>query len=125
MTPIVSVQNRYNVGDRRSESMLDFCEQEQIAFLPYSPVQDFEGHAAVHESRGAPRRHRDAGVPRVAAGPLAGDAADPGHRVGRAPRRERRRRDHRARPERGGRDHGVGELTVDAGSRPFTRQVPL
>ena len=50
MTPIVSVQNRYDVRDRRSESMLDLCEQEQIAFLPYSPVQDFEGHAAVQES---------------------------------------------------------------------------
>ena len=50
MTPIVSVQNRYNVRDRRSEAMLDLCEQEQIAFLPYSPVQDFEGHSAVQEA---------------------------------------------------------------------------
>jgi pyridoxine 4-dehydrogenase len=50
LTPIVSVQNRYNVSDRRSESMLDLCEQEQIAFLPYSPVQDFEDHSAVHET---------------------------------------------------------------------------
>jgi len=50
MTPIVSVQNRYNVRDRGSESMLDLCEQEQIAFLPYSPVQDFEDHAAVHDT---------------------------------------------------------------------------
>jgi aryl-alcohol dehydrogenase-like predicted oxidoreductase len=50
LTPIVSVQNRYNVRDRRSESMLDLCEQEQIAFLPYSPVQDFEDHPAVHET---------------------------------------------------------------------------
>jgi len=30
--------------------MLDLCEQEQIAFLPYSPVQDFEDHAAVHDT---------------------------------------------------------------------------
>jgi aryl-alcohol dehydrogenase-like predicted oxidoreductase len=50
LTPIVSVQNRYNVRDRRSEAMLDLCEQEQIAFLPYSPVQDFEDHSAVHEA---------------------------------------------------------------------------
>ena len=34
ITPIVSVQNRYNVRDRGSEAMLDLCEQEQIAFLP-------------------------------------------------------------------------------------------
>ena len=50
LTPVVSVQNRYNVSDRRSESMLDLCEQEQIAFLPYSPVQDFEDNAVVAET---------------------------------------------------------------------------
>ena len=47
MTPIVSVQNRYNVSDRDSESMLDLCEQEDIAFLPYSPIQDHEGNSNV------------------------------------------------------------------------------
>jgi pyridoxine 4-dehydrogenase len=50
MVPVVSVQNRYNVSDRHSESMLDLCEQEQIAFLPYSPVQDFEDNAVVAET---------------------------------------------------------------------------
>jgi pyridoxine 4-dehydrogenase len=50
MVPVVSVQNRYNVTDRRSESMLDLCEQEQIAFLPYSPVQDFEDNTVVAET---------------------------------------------------------------------------
>ena len=47
MTPVVSVQNRYNVSDRESESMLDLCEQEDIAFLPYSPIQDHEGNSNV------------------------------------------------------------------------------
>jgi aryl-alcohol dehydrogenase-like predicted oxidoreductase len=50
LTPVVSVQNRYNLRDRRSESMLDLCEQESIAFLPYSPVQDFEDNAALQET---------------------------------------------------------------------------
>jgi pyridoxine 4-dehydrogenase len=50
MVPVVSVQNRYNVTDRRSESMLDLCEQQEIAFLPYSPVQDFEDNTAVQET---------------------------------------------------------------------------
>jgi len=50
MVPVVSVQNRYNVTDRGSESMLDLCEQEEIAFLPYSPVQDFEDNAVVAET---------------------------------------------------------------------------
>jgi aryl-alcohol dehydrogenase-like predicted oxidoreductase len=40
LTPVVSVQNRYNHLDRASETMLDLCEQEDIAFIPYSPIQD-------------------------------------------------------------------------------------
>ena len=49
LTPVVSVQNRYNVADRHSESMLDLCEQESIAFLPYSPIQDTDDHTALAE----------------------------------------------------------------------------
>ncbi len=40
ITPIVSVQNRYNVVDRTSESMVDLCEQEELAFLPWAPIQE-------------------------------------------------------------------------------------
>jgi pyridoxine 4-dehydrogenase len=40
IVPIVSVQNRYNSGDRSSESMVDLCEQEQLVFLPWAPMQD-------------------------------------------------------------------------------------
>jgi aryl-alcohol dehydrogenase-like predicted oxidoreductase len=40
LTPIVSIQNRYNVDDRGSESLLDLCEQEQIVFLPWAPISD-------------------------------------------------------------------------------------
>src|ERR687884_1907672 len=29
LTPIVSIQNRYNLTDRRSEPLIDLCEQEQ------------------------------------------------------------------------------------------------
>ena len=35
---IVSVQNRYSVGDRRSEDVLDICERQGIAFLPWFPL---------------------------------------------------------------------------------------
>jgi aryl-alcohol dehydrogenase-like predicted oxidoreductase len=35
---VVSVQNHYNVSDRASEDVLRHCEQEQIAFLPYRPL---------------------------------------------------------------------------------------
>jgi pyridoxine 4-dehydrogenase len=36
--PIASVQNRYNVLDRRSEEVLDYCEREGLGFMPYGPV---------------------------------------------------------------------------------------
>ena len=55
IVPIVSVQNRYNVTDRRSSSMVDLCEQEQLAFLPWAPVQEAERNPAVAE---AARQHR-------------------------------------------------------------------
>jgi aryl-alcohol dehydrogenase-like predicted oxidoreductase len=35
---VVSVQNRYNAADRTSESVLRYCEQEGIAFLPWAPI---------------------------------------------------------------------------------------
>lgn len=38
VVPIVSVQNRYNLGDRNSEDVLRHCEREGIAFLPWYPL---------------------------------------------------------------------------------------
>ena len=35
---VVSVQNRYNVADRGSDSVLAICEKEQIAFIPWGPL---------------------------------------------------------------------------------------
>ncbi len=40
IVPIVSVQNRYNVVDRASETMVDLCEQEELTFLPWAPIQE-------------------------------------------------------------------------------------
>jgi len=50
LTPIVSIQNRYNVDDRKSESLVDLCEQEQLVFLPWAPIQNHEGNAAVQQA---------------------------------------------------------------------------
>jgi aryl-alcohol dehydrogenase-like predicted oxidoreductase len=47
IVPIVSVQNRYNAADRRSESLIDLCEQEQLVFLPWAPVQEADKNPAV------------------------------------------------------------------------------
>ncbi|WP_020670908.1 aldo/keto reductase [Amycolatopsis nigrescens] len=38
ITAIASVQNRYNLTDRRSEPVLDHCERRGIAFLPWLPI---------------------------------------------------------------------------------------
>jgi aryl-alcohol dehydrogenase-like predicted oxidoreductase len=38
IVPIVSVQNRYNLNDRRSEAVLRACEGEGIAFIPWLPL---------------------------------------------------------------------------------------
>jgi pyridoxine 4-dehydrogenase len=40
IVPIVSVQNRYSLADRSSESVLAHCEKHGIAFLPWYPLGD-------------------------------------------------------------------------------------
>ncbi len=54
ITPVVSVQNRYNAADRDSESMVDLCEIEEIVFLPWAPIQQADSNPAVAE---AAKRH--------------------------------------------------------------------
>jgi pyridoxine 4-dehydrogenase len=54
IVPIVSVQNRFNATDRQSASMVDLCEQEQLTFLPWAPVQEADRNPAVAE---AAQRH--------------------------------------------------------------------
>ncbi|SRR6266540_3324566 len=50
LTPIVSIQNRYNVDDRRSDSLVDLCEQERLVFLPWAPIQDLDSNRTVRET---------------------------------------------------------------------------
>lgn len=49
MTTIVSVQNRYNIGTRGSDSVLDYCAAHNMAFIPWAPIQDFAGNPAVRD----------------------------------------------------------------------------
>ena len=35
---VASVQNRYNLVERQSEPVLDYCERENIAFVPWYPL---------------------------------------------------------------------------------------
>jgi aryl-alcohol dehydrogenase-like predicted oxidoreductase len=36
--PVATVQNRYNLGDRASEDVLDYCEKHAIGFIPWYPL---------------------------------------------------------------------------------------
>lgn len=38
IVPIVSVQNRYSLADRSSEAVIETCEREGIAFIPWHPL---------------------------------------------------------------------------------------
>ena len=45
--PLVSIQNRFNVTDRASAPLVDLCEQEDLVFLPWAPIQQTGRKAAV------------------------------------------------------------------------------
>src|SRR5437868_10635934 len=43
IVPIVTVQNRYNITDRKWENTLDYCEKQKIGFMPWAPVGGTRG----------------------------------------------------------------------------------
>ena len=38
IVPIAAVQNRYNLAQRGHDDVIDYCERERIAFVPYYPL---------------------------------------------------------------------------------------
>ncbi|HEY4649026.1 MAG TPA: aldo/keto reductase [Gemmatimonadales bacterium] len=38
VVPIVSIQNRYNVTDRKWDAEVDYCERDGLAFIPWFPL---------------------------------------------------------------------------------------
>jgi aryl-alcohol dehydrogenase-like predicted oxidoreductase len=36
--PVATVQNLYNLADRKSEAVLDYCERQGIGFIPWYPL---------------------------------------------------------------------------------------
>ena len=51
VTPVVSLQNRYNSSDRSSDSMVDLCEQEDLVFLPWAPISQSDSPAVAEAAR--------------------------------------------------------------------------
>ena len=39
VVPIAAVQNRYNLSERQAEDVVDFCETENIPFVPFFPLR--------------------------------------------------------------------------------------
>jgi len=39
VVPIAAVQNRYSIAERGHDDVVDFCERERIAFVPYFPLR--------------------------------------------------------------------------------------
>jgi pyridoxine 4-dehydrogenase len=42
VVPVVSVQNLYNLTNRQSEAVLDYCEAEGLGFIPWFPIASGE-----------------------------------------------------------------------------------
>ncbi len=50
IVPIVSVQNRYSFADREWDFVLNYCEQHDIAFLPWAPLgQNRKAHEVLEK----------------------------------------------------------------------------
>ena len=86
VTPIVSVQNLYNLRNRTSEDVLAACERLGIAFLPWYPSgqtrpEGKQGKA----SRLASRSHARSLIHCVAARQITCYAANPRHAIHRSP----------------------------------------
>src|SRR5437667_3655676 len=57
--PIVSVQNEYNIEDRKSEKALAYCEREGLGFMPWFPIG---GGRGLKPENALERAARDHGV---------------------------------------------------------------
>ena len=124
LTPIVSVQNRYNLVDRGAEDILDYCTRADIGFIPWFPLAT--GNLA---KPGGPLERAAVGSgstladrTRLATPSFPGDAAHPRHVECRAPGGEHRcclDSARRANHAGAGAAHGLDLTRVQPGFRRF------
>jgi pyridoxine 4-dehydrogenase len=60
--PIVSVQNRYNIEDRKSENVLVYCEKQSLGFMPWFPIGGGRGLKAENALEKAARDHHTSAI---------------------------------------------------------------
>ncbi len=53
----MSVQNEYNIEDRKSEKVLAYCEKESLGFLPWFPIGGGKGLKPENALETAARDH--------------------------------------------------------------------
>jgi pyridoxine 4-dehydrogenase len=56
--PIVTVQNQYNIANRKWENTLVYCEKEGLGFMPWSPIGGNRGLKAGDALGAAAKTHR-------------------------------------------------------------------
>lgn len=89
---IVSVQNRYNLADRGSEDVLEYCEKRNIGFIPWFPLGAGKV-SAVDSPLSRSSMVEGYSIPSgsgMAARTISRDAANPGNFERRTSRRKRR-----------------------------------
>ena len=92
IAPVVTVQNLYNVANRRDDAMVDRCAAEGIAYAAYFPLGGFTPLQSATLDRVAARLGASphAGRAGLAAAALAHDGPHPRHLVPGPPPREHR-----------------------------------
>ena len=66
VVPIASVQNQYNLLDRRWDDVVDYCTRESIAFIPWFPL----GAGKVTDQQQATHQRLERVARRIGASPL-------------------------------------------------------
>lgn len=63
IVPIVTVQNRYSFADREWDSVVDYCEQNNIGFMPWAPMAQ---QRFAHEALDKAAKQLQSTLPQVA-----------------------------------------------------------
>ena len=84
---VATVQNRYNIINRSSEDVLEYCEKHAIGFIPLVPARGrrvSQTRLERIEGRKAPSRHAWPDCAGMVAEAKPGDVADPRNLESRA-----------------------------------------
>jgi pyridoxine 4-dehydrogenase len=80
IVPIAAVQNRYSFADREYDFVVDYCEKNGIAFLPWAPMgQGRKAHEAIEKVARELEAAPSASSFGMASQAVPGDSADTGN----------------------------------------------